>query len=99
MNQVHMSHGPALGGDLWSTVDHGQRRGRSSPECGLAGAAAARSSPRLHQNKEEDSLVLTKVFGDRLDGEVRLTTEEREWWQSSSVVVRYRHREVEKVLA
>jgi hypothetical protein len=44
-------------------------------------------------------LVLTKVFGDRLDGEVRLTTEEREWWQSSSVVVRYRHREVEKVLA
>jgi hypothetical protein len=47
----------------------------------VVGAAATQSLPWVHQNKEEDPLVLTKVFDDRLDGEVRLTAVESEWWR------------------
>jgi hypothetical protein len=59
-----------LPGDvLWSTVDHGQRHGRSSPECGLTGAAAILSSPWLHRNEEGVSAVLTEDFyGQGNDG-------------------------------
>jgi hypothetical protein len=42
-----------------STVDHGQRIGRSSPECGLAGAAGLGSLLPLHEEGEEDEGVLT----------------------------------------
>jgi hypothetical protein len=41
------------------TMDHGQRIGRSSSECGLAGAAGLRSLPQLHGEGEEDEGVLT----------------------------------------
>jgi hypothetical protein len=40
-------------------MDHGQRIGRSSLECGLAGAAGLRSLPQLHREGEEDEGVLT----------------------------------------
>jgi hypothetical protein len=41
-------------------VDHGHRR---RPK--LTNAAAAPSSPQLHQNEEEDPPVLIEVFADR----------------------------------
>jgi hypothetical protein len=40
-------------------MDHGQRIGRSSPECGLTGAAGLGSLPQLHGEGEEDEGVLT----------------------------------------
>jgi hypothetical protein len=42
-----------------STMDHGQRIGQSSTECGLAGAVGLRSLPQLHREGEEDEGVLT----------------------------------------
>jgi hypothetical protein len=40
-------------------MDHGQRIGRSSPECGLTGDAGLGSLPQLHGEGEEDEGVLT----------------------------------------
>jgi hypothetical protein len=74
------------GGGLWSTMDHGQRRSRSSPKCGLAGATAVRSSPRLHQNEEGVSAVLTVVFGDRGNDGGRPVTGRNKQQRSSSEV-------------
>jgi hypothetical protein len=48
--------------DRWrsrSTMDHGQRIGRSSPECGLTGAVGLGSLPQLHGEGKEDEGVLT----------------------------------------
>jgi hypothetical protein len=42
-----------------STMDHGQSIGRSSPECGLTGAAGLGSLLQLHREGEEDEGVLT----------------------------------------
>jgi hypothetical protein len=69
------------GGGMWSMVDHGQRRGQSSPEYKLTVDAVVWRSLRLHGNEEGDSPVLTKVFGVWLDGEARPTTVESEWRQ------------------
>jgi hypothetical protein len=42
-----------------STMDHGQRISRSSPDCGLASIAGLGSLPQLHGEGEEDEGVLT----------------------------------------
>jgi hypothetical protein len=42
-----------------STMDHRQRIGQSSLECGLAGVAGLKSLVQLHGKGEEDEEVLT----------------------------------------
>jgi hypothetical protein len=41
-----------------STMDHRQRIGRSSPECGLTGAVGLGSLLQLHREGEEDEWVV-----------------------------------------
>jgi hypothetical protein len=42
-----------------STMDHGQRIGWSSLECGLAGVAGLGSLSQLHREGEDDEGVIT----------------------------------------
>jgi hypothetical protein len=46
-------------------VDYRARVWLELVECGLGGYVMARSSPRLYQNREEVTTVLTEVFGGR----------------------------------
>jgi hypothetical protein len=45
-----------------SMVDHGRRRGRSSPEEGHAGVPVRGTSPWRLGEQEEETGILTKVF-------------------------------------
>jgi hypothetical protein len=59
MNRVHRSHGPSGG---QRSMVHGGSWTEAWQE--LAGSVVAHSSPWLHQNEEEVSVVLTVVFGN-----------------------------------
>jgi hypothetical protein len=53
------------------------RCGWSSTECGLVGATAVLSSPRLHRNEEGVSAVLIEVFSGQGDDGGRPVTKRR----------------------
>jgi hypothetical protein len=46
-----------------SMVDHGWRRGQSSPEEGHAGVPVRGASPWRLEEQEEETGILTEVFG------------------------------------
>jgi hypothetical protein len=71
----------------WSMVDHGRRRGRSSPEEGHAGVSVRGTSPWRLEEQEEETGILTEVFAgwcgdggrsvDGLDGGGAKSSDER----------------------
>jgi hypothetical protein len=56
---VHGSGGPRAAAVHGSTVDHGHRRPKGSPEHGLGAAPVSGSSPAVGENEEETSAVPT----------------------------------------
>jgi hypothetical protein len=68
----------------------------SSSELTLLGSSGHEGSPGWLEHKEGQAGNLTKVFGDRLDGEVRPATKrnERQLW--CSVWGEWRHREAKQ---
>jgi hypothetical protein len=60
-----------------STVDHGRRRPKGSPERGLGAAPVSGSSPAVGENEEETSGVPTVGEGGRCGAGGRPTTVNR----------------------
>jgi hypothetical protein len=77
-------------------VDSDLHRRVSSSELTLPGSSGHEGSPGWLQRKEGQARNLTEVFGDRLDGEVRLATKrnKQRWW--CSVWGEWRHREAKQ---
>jgi hypothetical protein len=93
MNRVRRSHGLVRGGGLWSMVVHGGPWTEARPE--LVDATTALSMPRLYQKEADVSVVLTKVFGDWLDDEVRPAVKRNEQQRWPSMWSEWRRGEVE----
>jgi hypothetical protein len=79
-----------------SSVDSGLRRRVSSPELTLPDVSGHEGSPGWLQHEEGQAGILTEVFGDWLDGEVRPATKRNEWWCCCSVRGEWRHREAKQ---